>query len=129
MRILLDTHALLWWLSDDPRLPTAWRATLADPSNDVGVSAVSAAEIALKASLGKLEAPPNLVGAIEESGLTGLGFRLEHAEALRRLPWHHRDPFDRLLIAQAQIEQLTVATVDRNFLAYDVTRLPVRQPA
>jgi PIN domain nuclease of toxin-antitoxin system len=127
VRLLLDTHALLWWLSDDERLPAWWRPIIADPSNDVGVSVVSAAEIAIKASLGKLEAPPDLRGAIEQSGLTSLALELEHAEAVRNLPWHHRDPFDRLLIAQAEVEQLTVATVDRNFLAYDVAVLPARQ--
>jgi PIN domain nuclease of toxin-antitoxin system len=124
--VLLDTHALLWWLSDDPRLPSLWRATIADPGNDVAVSSVSVAEIAIKASLGKLKAPSDVLGAIEQSGLTGLGLALNHVEALRDLPWHHRDPFDRLLIAQAQVEQLTVATVDSNFVAYDIQVLNAR---
>ena len=120
MRILADTHVLLWWLADDPSLPVHHRDAMADERNDVFFSAVSISEIAIKASLGKLEAPANPAAALLSGGLEALPLTAEHAERLRDLPWHHRDPFDRMLVAQAQCEGLVVATLDGQIGAYAV---------
>jgi PIN domain nuclease of toxin-antitoxin system len=118
MRLLLDTNAVIWVLDDNPRLgPTA--DVLRDPANDVWFSAVSVAEISLKASLGKLAIDDDYVAALIASGFDELPFTAAHGEALKVLPWHHRDPFDRMLIAQATAETLTVVTADRQFAAYD----------
>lgn len=123
MRILLDTHILLWWLADDQRLPGPIRAAVADGRNSVYVSAISVAEIAIKGSLGKLELPGDLGTAIGASGLSYLPFTSEHADHLRMLPWHHRDPFHRMLIAQAVVESMTFASVDPACRSYDVRLL------
>jgi len=120
MRLLLDTHVLLWWLADDHRLSAEHRVLIADASNVVLASAMTIAEIAIKASLGKLEAPDDLLPTLETGGFDELPFESRHADLLRKLPWHHRDPFDRMLIAQAIAEQLTVLTADPHFTAYGV---------
>ena len=120
MRLLLDTHILLWWLADDRRLSADHRALIADASNLVLISAVTVAEIAIKASLGKLDAPDDLLPTLEAGGLDELTFDSRHADVLRTLPWHHRDPFDRMLIAQAITERLTVLTADPHFAAYGI---------
>lgn len=118
MRLLLDTHVLLWWLADAPQLGADHRALIHDGQNDVFVSAVSVAEISIKASLGKLDAPQNVAEAIIESGFTELDFTVAHGETLRSLPWHHRDPFDRMLVAQALVEGLTLLTLDSRVREY-----------
>ncbi|HVL62133.1 MAG TPA: type II toxin-antitoxin system VapC family toxin [Microbacterium sp.] len=120
MRLLLDTHILLWWLADDRRLSADHRALIADAHNLVLISAMTVAEIAIKSSLGKLDAPDDLLPTLEAGGFDELTFESRHAEVLRKLPWHHRDPFDRMLIAQAIAEQLTVVTADPHFAAYGV---------
>ena len=120
MRLLLDTHVLLWWLADDRRLSAEHRVLIADASNVVLVSAMTIAEIAIKTSLGKLEAPDDLPDHIEAQGFGWLPVGAEHAWRVRDLPPHHRDPFDRMLIAQAIAEQLTVLTADPHFAAYGV---------
>ncbi|TQL02026.1 type II toxin-antitoxin system VapC family toxin [Cellulomonas sp. SLBN-39] len=120
MRILADTHVLLWWLGDDPRLPDRHRTSLSDGATEVLYSAVSIAEIAIKTSLGKLVAPADLVRALDDEGFTPLPLRPAHAAALRDLPWHHRDPFDRMLVAQAMVEDVALASVDARVAAYDV---------
>lgn len=120
MRLLLDTHILLWWLSDDAQLSATVRSAVADGNNDVFFSAVSIAEIAIKQSLGKLDAPEDLVSLIAQEGITELPLTARHAAVLLHLPWHHRDPFDRLLVAQAKVEELSLATADSSLAAYDV---------
>lgn len=120
MRLLADTHVLLWWLAEDGRLSAVHREALADASNHVCFSAVSIAEIAIKTSLGKLSAPGEPAQALVDGGFLELPLTAEHAAVLRTLPWHHRDPFDRMLIAQAQVDEMTVATVDPRFAGYDV---------
>jgi len=120
VKILVDTHVLLWWLSDDPKLPKHHRELIQDPSNRVLVSSVSIAEISIKASLGKLEAPEGVVAAVTQSGFEVLDFKAAHAERLRALPWHHRDPFDRMLVAQTQEESLVLLTVDQRIREYDI---------
>ncbi|MBT2517680.1 type II toxin-antitoxin system VapC family toxin [Streptomyces sp. ISL-90] len=122
MRLLLDTHVLLWWLTDDRRLTGDHRDLISDAANSALVSAMTVAEIAIKSSLGKLDAPDDLLPTLDAGGFEHLPFEASHADVLRTLPWHHRDPFDRMLIAQAIVEGLTIMTVDPHFAAYDVAR-------
>lgn len=119
-RLLVDTHAVLWWLTDDPALSPTAREALADPATEPLVSAASIWEIAIKRSLGKLAAPDDLPGRIAGEGFAGLPVSAEHAWHVRTLPPHHDDPFDRLLIAQALVERLPVITTDARFGAYGV---------
>ncbi len=120
MKLLLDTHAVLWWL-DDPLLlsPTA-RETIAEPSNEVLVSAVVYWEIAIKRGLGKLTAPANVRGALKSCGFTELNVTPAHALATETLPLHHRDPFDRMLVAQALLEGATLVSRDPFVAAYGI---------
>jgi PIN domain nuclease of toxin-antitoxin system len=112
LKFLLDTHLLLWWLADDPRLPSGARTLIADPANTILVSAVSLWEIWLKKSLGKLEVPADFDQRLEAEPLEHLPLRANHARQVGFLAWHHRDPFDRMLVAQAQIENLILLTCD-----------------
>jgi PIN domain nuclease of toxin-antitoxin system len=123
VRLLLDTHALLWWLADVELAPRA-RDEIADPANTVAVSAASAWEISIKKALGKLSAPDDLVQQIQASDFSPLPIEIGHALAAGQLPRHHEDPFDRMLIAQAQTEQLTIVTRDKRFADYDVAVMP-----
>ena len=123
MNLLLDTHVLLWWLSDDSALGTEARAAIANPETEVFVSAASAWEIAIKVGLGKLDAPDDLEAALVANSFQPLPIEVAHALAADRLPEHHRDPFDRMLIAQAMVEGLTLVTHDRAFGAYEVALL------
>lgn len=120
MRVLLDTHALLWWLADDAALGESARTVIADPGNELFVSAASAWEISIKRSLGKLDAPDDLQQAVRAGGFETLDIGFVHALRAGALPRHHDDPFDRMLIAQAQLEKLTVLTHDANFARYRV---------
>lgn len=119
-RLLLDTHTVLWWLSDDPALSPTAREAIAAPSNEPLVSAASIWEIAIKRALGKLTAPDDLPDRIAEQGLGWLAVQPGHAWQVRALPAHHRDPFDRILIAQALIEQIPVITTDSRFRDYEI---------
>ena len=123
MILLLDANALLWWLADDPTLSRQARRAIADPGNDVLVSAASVWEIAIKRAIGKLEAPDGVVDAIESAGFGGLPISLSDAADAGRLPPHHRDPFDRMLVAQAQRLDAVIATRDTAFGPYDVETL------
>jgi len=116
---LLDTHVILWALSDSPRLPARHREILADGSA-CHVSAVSIWEIAIKKSLGKLDISDGFLDILEETQAIFLPVTPRHANHILGLAHHHRDPFDRMLIAQAQIERLSILTVDRHFAEYDV---------
>ena len=120
MRLLLDTHVLLWWLADDTRLCESARSLIGNGRNEAFVSAASVWEVAIKRALGKIEAPGGLAATIEAEGLTPLPVTFAHAERAGMLPLHHRDPFDRMLIAQAQCDDLTLITADRNIPRYDV---------
>ena len=121
MNLLLDTHVFLWWIDDAPELGRAARDAIADPEALVLISAASAWEIALKAALGRIRIHPDDVGrGIDESGFTELPVRAEHGLAAGALPPHHRDPFDRMLVAQARHEGLTLVTRDRRIEPYDV---------
>jgi PIN domain nuclease of toxin-antitoxin system len=109
----------LWWLADDPMLPARAAALVADRSNQVFVSPMSLWEIAIKSQLGKLEADVDGVRtAALQSGFQSLPFTLDHAVAVGRLPQHHRDPFDRALIAQARVEPIHLLTHDETLTAY-----------
>ena len=119
-RLLLDTQAFLWCLSDTGRLKAASRDAIEDPRNQIFVSAVTAWEVTVKRLKGKMEAPDNLAALVDEKEFTHLPLTFHHAELAARLPRHHRDPFDRFLIAQAQAEGLTVVTRDAHFLLYGV---------
>jgi PIN domain nuclease of toxin-antitoxin system len=127
MRVLLDTRSLLWWLSDDTALPRTARKIIAETKNTVLVSAASAWEIATRVRLGKLPTGANLVsdfcGQVEREGFELLVISADHGIRSGLLPGPHKDPFDRMLIAQAQAENLAVITNERVFEAYGVRRL------
>jgi PIN domain nuclease of toxin-antitoxin system len=125
VKALLDTHILLWWLADDPSLPVLAADAIANPDVDVIVSAASAWEIAIKRAAGRLEAPDDLLGALHANNFGSLSITVAHALAAGRLPEHHSDPFDRVLIAQARTDGLTLITVDDRFPEYDVDLLPL----
>jgi PIN domain nuclease of toxin-antitoxin system len=120
VNLLLDTHALLWMLADDPKLTAEAHDAIASEENSVLVSAVSAWEIAIKCRLGKLQAPDDLVEQLAAADLQPLPITIGHALAAGALPRHHEDPFDRMLVAQAQLEDLTIVTADRGLQRYDV---------
>ena len=117
MRLLLDTHVLIWW-DEGARLAAGARQAIKD-AEQVYVSAVSGWEIAIKTSLGRLRPRRTVATAIAESGFEELPLRLRHTATLAMLPLHHRDPFDRMLIAQALVDGLTIVTRDAAFRAYD----------
>ena len=119
-RLLLDTHVLIWWLADDPSLGPRARSLIADERNEVYVSAATAWEISIKRALGKLDMAEDLGPILEEEGFEALPITFFHGEQAGRLPPHHRDPFDRVLIAQAQAEGLELVTNDGAFAAYGV---------
>ncbi|MGY6555692.1 MAG: type II toxin-antitoxin system VapC family toxin [Wenzhouxiangella sp.] len=120
MLFLLDTHALLWWLADSPALPDSARERIANPDHDVYVSAVTAWEIAIKRELGKLRAPFELAGMIKEEGFSELPISLQHGENAGRLPPIHRDPFDRMLVAQAATHNMIILTRDESIARYGI---------
>ena len=124
--MLLDTHVLLWWLFDDPNLSPGVANLIGHGGESITVSAVSGFEIATKQALGKLDAPDDLEEQVEQSGFTQLPLTLAHGVAAGKLPPHHKDPFDRLLIAQAQLEGLTLVTADHFIQMYDVPTLAAR---
>ena len=117
MNLLLDSHVILWWLADDPRLSRKARR-LIERADEAYVSAATTWELALKASLGKLEMPEGFVETVEEEGFLHLPVTPVHAMAVEALPWHHRDPFDRLLVAQARAEGLRLLTAERLLARY-----------
>jgi len=120
MHLLLDTHVLLWWLDDSSRLGPTGRARIADPRARVFVSAATGCEISIKRALGKLRAPADLDAVLDRAGLERLAITFRHGEAAGDLPPLHRDPFDRMLVAQARLERLALVTADEAIRAYDV---------
>lgn len=121
MKLIADSHALLWHALDDARLTAAPTALIEADDAEVLVSIASLWEIAIKKALGKLEAPDDLPARVRELGFELLPITTEHAWAVRDLPHHHGDPFDRLLITQARAERLPILTADPDFAPYDVT--------
>jgi PIN domain nuclease of toxin-antitoxin system len=116
--ILVDTHILLWWFADDPSLSSTARELIQPGGNEVFVSAASAWEIAIKRALGKLEAPNDLPAALEANRFEVLPITVSHALAAGALPRHHLDPFDRMLVAQAGLERMILATHDNRLCRY-----------
>jgi PIN domain nuclease of toxin-antitoxin system len=123
VNLLLDTHALLWWLDDRPTLSTAARAAIADTGNLILISAAVIWEIKIKQRLGKLKIPRNFRKVLDVQPFEMLSITVEHAYAVGELPVHHRDPFDRILIAQAKVEGLTVVTRDNCFGKYRISTI------
>jgi PIN domain nuclease of toxin-antitoxin system len=129
LRLLLDTHALLWWLGGDPRLSKKARDAIDDDKSEIFASAASVWEICTKFRIRKLELSPAIAAdigaAIASQGFLGLPVTVEHAQLAGSLPGKHKDPFDRMLFAQAMTEGMTLVTKERDmvFGAYDVKRL------
>jgi PIN domain nuclease of toxin-antitoxin system len=120
LNLLLDTHVALWWFDDNSRLRRDARTAINNADRAL-VSMASAWEYAIKAALGRLRLPEPFALALERSGFEPLPIGFEHVEHVVTLPHHHGDPFDRMLVAQAQVEGLTVVTDDRYFEAYGVS--------
>jgi len=127
MRLLLDTHTFLWWVDDDLQLSPEARRRIGDEQNECHISLVSAWEMAIKAAAGKLKLSVSVWRYYQEHVTVNdfqlLPIDLEHVTMVETLPLHHRDPFDRLLIAQARHEGLTLVSIDSAFDAYGVTRI------
>lgn len=119
MNYLLDTHVLLWWLYDEPKLSEHARSLISAPEHNIFVSAASGWEIAIKKALGKLIAPDHLDIALEKSNFQSLDITLVHTQIAGALPAIHYDPFDRMLIAQAKIERLSLLTHDKKLKKYE----------
>lgn len=117
---MLDAHAVLWWLANDPQLSDQARRAIADPANDILVSAASIWEIEVKRAAGRLEAPAELIEDLERSHLNALPITALDAVAAARLPMHHKAPFDRMLVAQARRLDAVIVSRDRAFAAYDM---------
>ncbi len=122
MKLLLDTHVLLWWLAEDPLRPEAHDA-IENPRSVVCVSAASTWEVGIKIGLGKLRTPEALSERLREERFTPLPVTISHGLQVAELPLLHKDPFDRLLVAQAQLEGLTIVTRDERIARYDVETL------
>jgi len=127
VQLLLDTHAFLWWLAGDKALSAAARSAILDEGNGIFISAASASEIATKHRIGKLSGVAAIVadleGAIVDQGFVGLPISIRHGQIAGALPGPHRDPFDRMLIAQAMLENLVLVSNEQSFDAYGVVRL------
>jgi PIN domain nuclease of toxin-antitoxin system len=127
MKILLDTHAFLWAISGNSKLSDKARSAYLDSNNELFFSTISYWEIGIKISIGKLELDKNWQKIIDKemnnNGIKWLDLKKEHVQGIINLKFHHRDPFDRLLIAQAKFEQLTVMTIDKNISKYNVKTL------
>jgi len=115
---LIDTHLLLWWLNGSSLLPARGRALIADQANTVFISAVSLWEIRLKQSLNKLAVPVDFAVRVAAEPFESLPLRARHTDGIVGMPWHHRDPFDRLLVAQAKAEGIMLLTADSELAAY-----------
>ena len=124
MKILLDTHVFLWWIMDDESLSPVARRTISNAENELYFSAASAWEIAIKAGLGRIKLPSEIgtfiPGQLAENSIIGLPVQIGHALRVSKLPQHHRDPFDRVLVAQAQVEKMPILTSDAEISKYDV---------
>jgi PIN domain nuclease of toxin-antitoxin system len=126
MKLLLDTHILLWYLDNNPKLSEVWKRYIEDRHNSIAVSMASLWEITIKVSLGKLELQDDLTtieNILRQQDIAFLPIRTPHLLYLLNLPFHHRDPFDRLIIAQAQAEQFTLVSDDGLFAAYSISLL------
>ncbi len=125
MRILLDSHVALWWLDDGAAMGPRCRE-LIEHADEAFISAVTPWELGIKRVLGKLTMPDGLVDELESKGFVSLSIMAAHAELAPALPPHHRDPFDRMLVAQAKLEALVLVTADKALVSYDVERFDAR---
>ncbi|AFZ36333.1 PilT protein domain protein [Stanieria cyanosphaera PCC 7437] len=125
MKLLLDTHCWLWWLNEPQKLTSSMQQAICDSENELFLSVASIWEIAIKVAIGKLTIPQPLSQLVTEQlpldGINTLDIRMIHVLKIEELPLHHQDPFDRILIAQAICENLTIMTCDRKFVAYPVS--------
>ena len=126
-RLLLDTDVFLWWLSDDPQLGKVARLAISDPRNQVFISAVSTWDVSIKKSSGKLSAPDDLDAIVEEEGFSKLPISLYHGDQAGLLPQYHKDPFDRMLVAQAQTEGLVIVTNGKFVTQYNIRTMDARK--
>ena len=126
-RLLLDTDVFLWWLSDDPQLGKVARLAISDPRNQVFISAVSTWDVSIKKSSGKLSAPDDLDAIVEEEGFSKLPISLYHGDQAGLLPQYHKDPFDRMLVAQAQSEGLVIVTNGKFVTQYNIRTMDARK--
>ena len=124
MRLLLDTHVMLWALSDPGRLSARARSAIAAEENEVFVSVISPWEIATKKSRNRIETPDDFNRGLESSRFKLLPVLLRHTRAIESMPHHHRDPFDRMLVAQAIVDGMTLVTADRKLTRYDAILMP-----
>lgn len=124
MKLLLDTHVFIWWINGSPRLSARCTEAVRDEASRVFVSLASVWEIAIKAGLKRFEVPRNMLAFVRHNlsfyDFTLLPIEMEHAVAVRHLPLHHHDPFDRMLIAQSRVEGMTLASSDRHFTTYGI---------
>jgi PIN domain nuclease of toxin-antitoxin system len=123
---MVDATALLWWLSGDKKLGATARAVIAEPENEVSVSAASVWEISVKRASGKPKASFGIASAIQQNYFVELPIEVAHAVTAGELPRHHKGPFDRMLVAQAQLEHLTLVADDTELAKYEVERLDAR---
>jgi len=127
MKVLLDTHTFLWWIANDPQLSSRARQIMAEPDTEPFLSAASGWEMAIKSRLGKLKLPADLPGFVADqlriNAIQVLPIHLAHALHVYTLPDHHRDPFDRILVAQSQLEKLPILTSDPLITQYAVTTI------
>ena len=121
MKILLDTHILLWWLDDAVKLSSKSRSLISDTNHIAFVSAATIWEISIKCAIGKLSVPGDMKQALQANGFEVISITFEHAERAGKLPRHHDDPFDRMLIAQSEIENFTLLSHDKRFKQYAIT--------
>ncbi len=125
MNLILDTHIILWWLDDNNLLPQKYRLAIADKNNICFISAASIWEISIKSAIGKLDIPDNYLEVLLDQNFRELPISWQHAGKVSHLPMYHKDPFDRLLIAQAIVDNLTLLSVDKVISKYDVDILVV----
>jgi PIN domain nuclease of toxin-antitoxin system len=127
VRLLLDTHVAIWWMTAPERLGKRASALIEAGDNDSYVSAVTVAEVAIMAALGKLRVPHDFLERLRRSGFDELALTSAHADRLRELPLVHKDPVDRMLVVQAQAERLALVTADRRCMDYDVELVDARR--
>jgi PIN domain nuclease of toxin-antitoxin system len=123
VRLLLDSHVLLWWDADLSKLSNAQRDAISDPTNEVFVSAATAWELGIKRSAGKLTLTDSIQVLVQRFGFVELPITMKHGELAASLPLHHKDPFDRMLVAQANAERMTLVTADGRLAVYSVNLL------
>lgn len=120
MKLLLDTHIFIWWMASSDRLSKKFLHAINDPNNTIYLSSLVAWEISIKKKLGKLTTPNDIEAAVRKHRMIPLPISIAHATHTLSLPFHHKDPFDRLLIAQAQLEKMSIITADPIFRKYDI---------